>query len=141
MPDTSAERPIPFRSPGGLDLSGLDVLVIENDTDNRDVFSVFLHSCGANVMTAETADAALEWVGRRHIDAIITDVSVLRRSGICESLSRIRGMPQYKDTPIIAVTGWAQKHLPEAAEFTAFIQKPVDLDKLAMTIRQLVEPA
>jgi hypothetical protein len=42
---------------------------------------------------------------------------------------------------IIAVTGWAPNNVAEVGEFTVFMQKPVDLDCFAVTIRKLAVAA
>jgi CheY-like chemotaxis protein len=140
MSDAVIEGPVPFRN-FGSGLSGCYVLVIENDTDNRDMFSVFLRSCGAKVATAETAKAALKHLSARRINAIVTDLSAVKDTGLSSFLDGIRGMPHHSHTPIIAVTGWSRRDVPELAQFTAFMQKPVDLDNLATIIRQLVVAA
>jgi two-component system, OmpR family, aerobic respiration control sensor histidine kinase ArcB len=142
MSDTLTQEPLFPPTPDVPDLSGRNVLVIENDADNLDMFAMFLRHCGAEVTAVATATSALESLCGRRMDAIITDVSVLKGSGICEFLARVRDMPEHKTTPVIAVTGWAPKDVvPNLKEFTAFMQKPVNLDYLAMTIRNLVAVA
>jgi hypothetical protein len=42
---------------------------------------------------------------------------------------------------MIAVTGWAAKDFDSiAAGFTAFMQKPIELDELAGTLRRVARP-
>jgi two-component system, chemotaxis family, CheB/CheR fusion protein len=122
-------------------LSGVRVLVIENDVDNLDMFAQYLQHCGAKVTTAQTGTAALRCLAEQHIDAIMTDLSALKGSGIEDFLQHVRGIPEYTRTPIIAVTGWQEKDVVcrcEAA-FSAYLLKPVDLDDLSTTIINLVQ--
>jgi CheY-like chemotaxis protein len=121
-------------------LSGVSLLVVENDTDNLDMFAMFLRHCGAHVITAQTATAALRCLTPQRIDAIVTDVSALKDMGAANFLRDVRDMPHHNDTPVIAVTGWSEKD-PKvtAACFTAFLLKPVNLDEVAATIIRLVK--
>lgn len=122
-------------------LSGLSVLIIENDSDNRDMLAEFIQYCGAKVTTAPTGTNALRCLATQHLDAVLTDLSALHGSGIEQFLQHIRGIPGCARTPIIAVTGWQEKDVvcEGQAAFSAYLLKPVDLDGLATTIITLVQ--
>lgn len=120
------------------DLRGFCVLVVENNTDNRDMLAEFLRQHGAQVATAENATVALDHLDGQRIDTILTDVSALEEMGVACFLSEVRSRPQYQSTPIIAVTGWSQKDaVCSGGQFSAFMQKPVDLDHLTATVQRL----
>jgi CheY-like chemotaxis protein len=119
-------------------LAGLSVLVIEDDQDTLDMFEAYLHYCGAEVTATRSAAEALAYLSSQCVDAITTDVSVDPRRG-AEFVSQVRSRPGCNVTPVIAVTGWAARDFdPIAAGFTAFMQKPIDLDDLARTLLRLV---
>lgn len=120
------------------DLSRFRLLVIENDQDTLELLTVFLRHCGADVVTAQDAMDALGYLNGQRIDAILTDVSVLSEITAVQFTDEIRTRPQYKSIPVIAVTGWSKKDaVCRNGGFSAFMQKPVDLDHLAATIQKL----
>jgi CheY-like chemotaxis protein len=117
--------------PPSARLAGVSVLIVENDLDNLEMFETYLRHCGASVTSALDATAALEAARGQALDVIVTDVSVLRSA---EDLLRdLRNLPQHRNTPVIAVTGWTATEVRHL-HFTAFMQKPVDLDALCATI-------
>jgi CheY-like chemotaxis protein len=119
------------------DLSGLSVAIIEENRDNLDVFATFLRACGAHVVGAVRVDVVLQYVAVTAVDLIMTDVSVLPGGG-AEFIDRVRSLPRHATTPVLAVTGWAEKDVrPAECGFTAFMQKPVDLDRLGAEIQRL----
>lgn len=126
MPDTSAN------------LTGFRVLVVENDMDNRDLLAEFLRQHGAQVATAHNAAAALAHLDGQRIDTILTDVSALEAMSVARFISEVHSRRPYESTPIIAVTGWSPTDaVCTDGQFSAFIQKPVDLDQLEVTIQRL----
>ena len=123
------------------DLSRLAIVIIEDDPDNRDVFATFLRECGAHVVAARTVDVVLRYLELTSVDVIMTDVAVLALGGR-PFIARVRGIPRHASTPILAVTGWAEKDIrPAESGFTAFMQKPVDLDHLGAELLRLSRAA
>jgi CheY-like chemotaxis protein len=119
-------------------LTGFSVLIVENDMDNRDLLAEFLRQYGAQVATAQNATVALDHLDGQRVDTILTDVSALEEMGVARFISEVRSRPQYESTPIIAVTGWSPKDaVCSDGQFSAFMQKPVDLDQLEATIQRL----
>jgi CheY-like chemotaxis protein len=119
------------------DLSRLAVVIVEANTDNLDVFATFLRACGARVVGARSVELALRQLGVSPADVIMTDVSVLPLGG-GQFIEAVRGIPHHRMTPIVAVTGWTEKDVrPAECGFTAFLQKPVDLDHLGAEILRL----
>ncbi|HEY7518895.1 MAG TPA: response regulator [Methylomirabilota bacterium] len=118
------------------DLSQLAIVIVEGDTDNRDVFATFLRACGAHVVAARSADVALRYLAAASADVIMSDVSVLPSGE--QFIDHVRSMPRHRRTPLLAVTGWTEKDVsPAECGFTAFMQKPVDLDQLGTEILRL----
>jgi CheY-like chemotaxis protein len=122
-------------------LAGLRVLILENNEDCLEMFAIYLRSCGAHVAAAQNVVEALGYANGQRIDAILTDVSVLRGS-VAHFLRDVREAPEYKDTPVIAVTGWTREDATRLAQasFSECIQKPVDMDVLVATIVRLAQP-
>ena len=122
------------------DLSRLSLVIVEESTDNLDLFVTFLRACGAHVVAAGNVDVALRDLTATSADVIMTDVSVLPMGG-AQFIDRVRSIPRHRNTPILAVTGWREKDVrPAECGFTAFMQKPIDLDRLGAEILRLARP-
>jgi CheY-like chemotaxis protein len=120
------------------DLSGLTVLVVDDNPDSLDVISTFLRTCGAQVLEARSAIGALAYVDtQRNIDAVVTDLAMPYVDGV-EFVQRLRAHPAGRSVPAIALTGFYEQYSDrEGAGFDAFLRKPVDFDKLCRTIREV----
>ena len=118
-------------------LSRFSIVILEENTDNLDVLATFLRACGAHVVAARNADVALRYLKVTSADVIMSDVSVLPEGG-AQFVEFVRSIPRHRSTPILAVTGWSEKDVhPSECGFTAFMQKPIDLDRLAREILRL----
>ena len=123
------------------DLSRLSIVIIDENTDNLEVFATFLRACGAHVVAGRSLDLALRYLDATSVDVIMSDVSVLP-SGGAQFVDRVRRIPAHTSTPILAVTGWTEKDVrPAECGFAAFMQKPVDLDRLGAEILRLARAA
>jgi two-component system CheB/CheR fusion protein len=123
------------------DLSGLTLLVVDDNDDALDMLVTFFRTCGAQVLAARGALTALSYVETQgRIDAIISDLSMPAMDGV-ELVQRLRAHPKGQSIPAIALTGFYEQYMnPTAAGFNAFLRKPVDLDGLCAVIRNLVGP-
>jgi CheY-like chemotaxis protein len=129
-------------SPGSArpDLSGLTVLVIEDDADCREVFHEALQSHGARVLEAEEVMTAQECVRSLKIDLVVTDLALPGRDGTT-FLKWLRQQPHDKggDLPAIAVTAFDKRFPPtEVTGWAAYLRKPVRPDDLVRTIADLL---
>jgi CheY-like chemotaxis protein len=125
----------------GRSLTGLTVLVLEDDQDNLDMLATFLDYCGAAVVASRSADIGLQCVTEQRFDAIVTDITVLRM-GADVFLRQVRAAPGYEATPVIVVSGWMKEHVSQRDPgFTEYLLKPADLDTVAATILRLARPA
>ena len=121
------------------DLSGLSVLLVDDDEDAIEVLTTMMTACGADVVFARSAVegfAHLDTTG--HLDVVITDISMPRIDGY-EFTRKIREHPSpaHRALPVIALTGFHQTYVITET-FDAFLQKPVDLDKLCAVIKILL---
>ena len=120
------------------DLSGLTLLVVDDNDDSLEMLATFLRACGAHVLAARGALSALSYVETQaRVDAIITDLSMPAIDGI-EFVARLRDHPKGRSIPAIALTGFYEQYTDTAgAGFNAFLRKPVNFDRLCATIRDL----
>lgn len=121
------------------DLTGIRIMLVDDDQDNVEVLATFLRMCGATALAARRADETLSSLDvRPPVDLLLTDLSMPRLSGF-ELVQRVRAHPAHASLPAIAVSGFPENYFATDAEcFSAFILKPVDLDALAATVKRLV---
>ena len=121
------------------DLSGLTVLVVDDDEDAIEVLTTLMNACGADVLFARSASDGLAYLDTTpQLDVVVTDISMPSIDGY-EFTRKIRqhSSPAHRSVPVIALTGFQQKYVITET-FDAFLQKPVDLDRLCTVIRMLL---
>jgi CheY-like chemotaxis protein len=124
------------------ELTGLTILVVEDDEDTREVLKVMLEMCGARVLCAESARDGLQTFTREHPQAIVSDIAMPGEDGywLIGEVRRHLGVPAER-VPAVAVTAFSGQH-PRAAAlaagFQAHLAKPIDPDDLCRVVAQLV---
>lgn len=125
-----------------IDLNRLNILVVEDDPDARELMQAVLEQRGASVCSAESVARAFELLERSLPDLIISDIAMPEEDGIA-FIRRLRAMPVERgsQTPAIAVSAFvasADRARALAAGFDHYLFKPVDFDQLCATIRSLL---
>ena len=116
------------------DLSGLTVLVVDDDPDAIEVLSAFLTACAARVLFARNASDGLAYVKTEpKLDAVITDLAMPEIDGV----QFTRQIRQHRSVPVIALTAFHQTYV-STEDFDAFMEKPVNFDKLSMVIKMVL---
>ncbi len=121
-------------------VSGLTVLVVEDDEDIRLVMRLSLEDFGYRVVEAGTGEEAVEVAWRVCPHIILMDLSLPVLDGL-SATKRIRQDPQMKDVPIVAVTAHHEGQFRAnalAAGCNAYTTKPIDFDWLNELIGQLL---
>lgn len=116
------------------------ILVIEDNPDNRKLITWILEDEGYAVTCAETAELGLEILPQSDFAMILMDISLPGMDGK-QATQLIREMDAYKDLPIIALTAHAIKGEHEsilASGVSGLITKPVDEEALIIRIRELL---
>jgi signal transduction histidine kinase/ActR/RegA family two-component response regulator len=146
LPLSAAETEAPSRAAGAessetrasIDLRGIRVLVVDDDSDARDLLRQMFAEGGADVIVGSGADEAADLVERERPDVLVSDVAMPRRDGydLLRDL-RTRGFR----LPAIALSAFARKEDRDrafGAGFQAHFAKPIDAQKVAATIAALV---
>jgi CheY-like chemotaxis protein len=123
------------------DLSGLCVLVIDDDDDSRATITATLHHAGATMTSAAAGDHALDDLTQFLPDVIICDLRMPRVDGV-GFMRRLRGRPAAEGgrLPVVAITAYREQYdSAEAARigFAAYLSKPLDLDRLCHVVRDV----
>jgi signal transduction histidine kinase/CheY-like chemotaxis protein len=124
-----------------ISLEGMRVLVVDDDSDNRDMLAASLESHRAIVSTAASVPEALDLLRRERIDVVLTDVAMPGEDGyaLIEKL-RASGDPAIAAIPAVALTAFARpedrRHALQAG-FHLHLAKPIDAGALAAAIAGL----
>ncbi len=116
------------------------ILVVEDNPQNLKLASVLLRADGHEVLPALDAREAETVLARGIPDLILMDLGLPGRDGY--SLTRdLRGRPETRTVPILAVTSFAMKgDRARALEAgcTDYLTKPIDRLQLLDRVRSLV---
>jgi two-component system, chemotaxis family, CheB/CheR fusion protein len=113
-------------------LSGLTVLVVEDDADNLELLSSHVESEGAMALSAASIAAALSVSADCQVDIALCDLELADGDG-CELVRQLRKRSGCENLPAVALTGysderWRQK--ASACGFNRYAVKPFPLDQL-----------
>ena len=120
-------------------LSPLEILIVDDDGDARDLLTLLLESRGATVSSVSSAKEALSAVSTRRPDVLLADLRMPEEDGY-SLIRQVRASERERETgrlPAIAVTAYASASDREraiAAGYDAHVAKPVDPDALARAI-------
>jgi signal transduction histidine kinase len=125
-------------------LSGLRVLVVDDEPDVCDLLAAILKTSGAEVMAATSAEEAFEALRRERPDVLLCDLGMPGEDGF-SLLRRVRALPpgQGSETPAAAITAYARDEdriRALASGFQVHIPKPVDPEELTAVLLNLVKP-
>ena len=120
--------------PVGQSLSGLRLLIVDDEADAREVMRFMLERGGAQVRTADSAAQALDAIREERPDLLISDIGMPVEDGYVLA-RRLRAMEEGlgRRLPAIALTAYASEEDTRralAAGFDAHLSKPVDPARL-----------
>ncbi len=115
------------------------ILYVEDDSAAIDVVSLMLRGM-YSLDFARNADEALSKVKAKKYDAILMDINLRRGMDGLQLTQLIREMPEYKETPIIALTAYAMEK--EKQEFLSkglshYLSKPFRKNDLLMLLQNI----
>jgi PAS domain S-box-containing protein len=127
------------------DLSGVAVLVVDDDRDARELIARILTDCQAQVALAANAREALARFSAAPPDLLISDLGMPEMDGF-ELLARVRALGREHGgrVPAIALTAFARSEdrlRALEAGFSAHISKPVEPSELISAVAGIVGPA
>jgi signal transduction histidine kinase/ActR/RegA family two-component response regulator len=120
------------------DLSGVKILVVDDQPDARGLIRRVLEDCQAVVFTAGSVDDALEAIAQHNPDVLVSDIGMPDTDGF-ELLRRVRALGPAKGgkIPAIALTAFARSEdrtRALRAGFLVHISKPVEPAELVATV-------
>ncbi|MDQ1922503.1 hybrid sensor histidine kinase/response regulator [Massilia pseudoviolaceinigra] len=125
------------------DLSHLNVLVVDDEPDARDLIRRILSDCNATVRTAASAADALAEFRTAPPDVLVSDLGMPDVDGF-ELLAQVRALGHAGggDVPAVALTAFARSEdrlRALEAGFMAHIAKPVEPSELIATVASMGE--
>jgi PAS domain S-box-containing protein len=124
-----------------MDLSGVTVMIVDDELDARELVRRVLEASRATVMMAESSEEAMELIQRDRPDVLLTDIGMPGEDGY-RLLERVREMDRNRGTemPVAAVTAFARsedRRRAMVAGFRMHLPKPVDAAELIAVVASL----
>jgi two-component system, cell cycle response regulator DivK len=116
------------------------LLLVEDNEDNRIIYSTVLRHIGYTVIEALDGVQAIALARSEHPDLILMDISIPEVDG-WEATRILRADPATRDIPIIALTAHAladDRERATAVGFTSYLAKPVEPRAVAAEVRRWI---
>lgn len=127
-----------------VDLTGVHVLIVEDDEDSRQLLAAFFEYCGALVTMCHSTESALEDLGEYRPHVIVSDLALPGADGFqfIRALRKLRAEAG-GDVPAIAVSAYDKDFTAMEAKnagYSGYLAKPVNVEDLVTLVRDLLNP-
>jgi len=116
-----------------------NILVVDDETQIRDLLGIYLKRQGFTVATAATSAETLEKLARQPLDLVVLDISLGGEDGL-SLLAQIKA--NHPGIRVIMLTGmgFVEDLLQEAHQKGAdgYVSKVLPLDELLLTIQRIL---
>jgi CheY-like chemotaxis protein/nitrogen-specific signal transduction histidine kinase len=119
-------------------LSGVNVLLVDDDSDTLSLMTTALTRRHANVTAVSSAGEAIQAIARRRPDVLVSDIAMPDEDGygLIEKVRLLEnGLPQ--KIPAVAITAYAKEEDRQralSAGFQIYLAKPVELTELISVV-------
>jgi two-component system cell cycle response regulator DivK len=116
------------------------ILIVEDNPQNMRLVEMALSAESYFLLEATNGEEALEIAKKERPDLIIMDVQLPKMSGL-EVTRKLREIPEFNRTPIIAITAYAMKGDEEKAldaGCNAYLSKPIRARDLPNLIAKML---
>ncbi|AUX25798.1 histidine kinase [Sorangium cellulosum] len=122
-------------------LSGVHILLVEDEPDARELIAFVLEQAGARVTTAAQVSEALRVLAQERPDVLVSDIGMPEESGYT-LIERVRasGRDEIRRIPAVALTAYARvedRRRALSAGFQRHVAKPIDPSDLIGVIAGL----
>jgi PAS domain S-box-containing protein len=120
-------------------LTGISILLAEDEPDTREMIAHVLEQFGASVKKASSAGEALNEIAIARPDILISDIAMPDADGyrLMDMIRAVASVPP----PAIALTGYsspADKERALQAGFRAHLDKPVEISEVVTTVLRVL---
>jgi len=108
------------------------ILIVEDNPRNMRLLEMTLRAKGYTLLEAKDGEEALDMAIRERPDLIIMDIQLPKANGLAVT-RKLRGTPEFRHTPIIAITAYSMKGDREraiGAGCDAYLPKPINTREL-----------
>lgn len=116
-----------------------NLLVVDNDDPTKDIIKLFLRDI-CNLDFTDSGEKAFRLINEKKYDIILMDINLGKGMSGVETTKAIRKMESYKNTPIVAITGFAMRGDREEfiqAGCTHYLSKPFSRTKIIKLISDI----
>jgi two-component system chemotaxis response regulator CheY len=116
------------------------ILTVDDSPSIRQMVSFTLKGAGYEVSEAADGQDGLDKAKAKSFNLVLTDQNMPRMDGLT-LIKSLRGLPQYKATPILMLTteaGDDMKAQGRAAGATGWLVKPFDPQKLLDVVQKVI---
>ena len=118
------------------DLSGIHILVVDDEADSREFVAFVLEQAGAIITPVASGIDALQSFSQTVPAIIVSDIGMPEMDGYM-LLRQIRALPQGERIPAVALTAYAgelDQQQAIAAGFQRHLTKPIEPDQLTLAV-------
>jgi CheY-like chemotaxis protein len=115
------------------------ILVVDDDASHRTLICDALEEMGYRTKQSANGREALDSLEVDIPQAVLLDLRMPVMSG-WGLLDALKKMPRARGLPIIIISGYGFEWEAELVGAAGYISKPVDLDKVRMTVQRIIGP-
>src|SRR5215475_7568045 len=127
-----------------MDGTVFKVLIVEDSKASREFIAATVESIpGIQTVSTPSGFEALKLLPRHRFDLIITDINMPDINGL-ELINFVKMNPNYRETPLLIVTGEARQHDRERSiqlGASEFLLKPLEPEHLTELVRRYLKIA
>ncbi|MEH2071988.1 MAG: ATP-binding protein [Nostoc sp.] len=123
-------------------LTGIQILVVDDDVDTREFHTFVLEQAGAKVTSVSSALEALQALAQSKPDILVSDIGMPQTDGYM-LMRQVQALQAEQGTQIVAIAltayaGEINQQLALESGFQKHISKPVEPEELIMAIATLI---
>lgn len=119
------------------------ILLVEDHTDTREMYSVLFSAAGFSTVEVATAENALPLAANIRPAVIVTDLRLGAGADGLDLCEQLKEDPATKDIPVIILTGWTldktHRARAEAAGCGVMLLKPITPDALVTAVLKVLQ--
>ncbi len=116
------------------------VLIVDDSITVRQILKTTLTDAGYEVCDADDGQAALDLVGQKDYDLLMTDLNMPLMDGL-EFITKVRALPGRRFLPIVVLSGdckQARSRECSQAGASGFLQKPFEKEQVLRILQTII---
>ncbi len=116
------------------------ILIVEDSKTVREILQITLSNAGYEVCAAADGQGALDLVGDKEYDLLMTDLNMPQMDGI-EFIARVRKIPGRRFLPIVVLSSEDKDKMRQEcskAGASGYLQKPFNKDQVLNILKTII---